>query len=315
MANNKFRYTNEQCPVCNEHFKNDDDIAVCPYCGTPHHRECYKANSDCANHHKHNDGFKWEPTFVYQEDTQPPAPTSEETFQSGQPNDINQTPFGMPFMANPLASFPPELEEGVKTEDVAIFVRQDAIKYIGKFQQIKNGKKTWNWAAFFFAPYWFFYRKLYKLGAIILAVLLLLSAISFLPPAVRFANTVYDYEAKLEELSESIETDAEYQSAMTELSADMRTIFEENSTGIALIVFQSTASLAVSIFIGLNANKWYYKHTISQIKKIKSENKNGDYKPLLFASGGISFGAAFLSVLAEKAIIFALEMILPAILH
>ena len=41
---NKFRFTNEKCPVCNNTFKEDDDIAVCPECGTPHHRECYKQN-------------------------------------------------------------------------------------------------------------------------------------------------------------------------------------------------------------------------------------------------------------------------------
>ena len=30
------RYTGETCPVCNQVFQEDDDIVVCPDCGTPH---------------------------------------------------------------------------------------------------------------------------------------------------------------------------------------------------------------------------------------------------------------------------------------
>ena len=38
------RYTGETCPVCNKVFQEDDDIVVCPDCGTPHHRKCYLKN-------------------------------------------------------------------------------------------------------------------------------------------------------------------------------------------------------------------------------------------------------------------------------
>ena len=61
---NKFRFTNEKCPVCNNTFNPDDDIVVCPECGTPHHRDCYKENKNCANFHKHSEDFRWEPDFV-----------------------------------------------------------------------------------------------------------------------------------------------------------------------------------------------------------------------------------------------------------
>ena len=48
--NNYFRYSQEKCPVCENEFTNDDDIVVCPLCGTPHHRECYKKNGECGYH-------------------------------------------------------------------------------------------------------------------------------------------------------------------------------------------------------------------------------------------------------------------------
>ena len=40
-------YIGEICPVCGKSFTADDDIVVCPDCGTPHHRECYKTENKC----------------------------------------------------------------------------------------------------------------------------------------------------------------------------------------------------------------------------------------------------------------------------
>lgn len=317
MADNKFRYTNEKCLVCNENFKPDDDIVVCPDCGTPHHRECYKANSKCANHERHSESYKWDSAFVYEEDIEPSVYTEENKSPYIQPIDTSKLPFGMPvssFQINPLNEFPQEIKDGIKTEDTAIFVRQDALKYIGKFYKVKDGKTTWNWAAFFFAPYWFFYRKLYKIGIVFLAVFVLLSSLSFLPPAARFSNAVYDLEVKLEEITRTIETEEEYQAAIMELSNEMSEAFRENKTGITIAAFQSVASFFISVFIGLNANKWYYRHTMSQIKSITAENKADEYKEQLLVRGGTAYGAAFLCVLAEKTLFMALEMLLSVII-
>lgn len=52
-------YTGEKCPVCNNVFTSDDDIVVCPDCGTPHHRACYAIENKCANIGLHATGTKW----------------------------------------------------------------------------------------------------------------------------------------------------------------------------------------------------------------------------------------------------------------
>lgn len=57
-------YTNEQCPVCGKKFTETDDIVVCPECGTPHHRQCYKDNRGCANGSRHGEGFVWKKTVT-----------------------------------------------------------------------------------------------------------------------------------------------------------------------------------------------------------------------------------------------------------
>lgn len=53
-------FIGEKCPVCNNRFTAEDDIVVCPECGAPHHRECYKLENKCANEEYHGTGYKWE---------------------------------------------------------------------------------------------------------------------------------------------------------------------------------------------------------------------------------------------------------------
>ena len=53
-------FTKYKCPVCNEQFKSDDDVVVCPECGTPHHRECYEKTDHCFYEDKHCEDFSFE---------------------------------------------------------------------------------------------------------------------------------------------------------------------------------------------------------------------------------------------------------------
>ncbi len=55
-----FNYTNVKCDVCNDVFTKDSDIVVCPECGTPHHRHCYKELTHCVHSDKHKEKYEWE---------------------------------------------------------------------------------------------------------------------------------------------------------------------------------------------------------------------------------------------------------------
>lgn len=48
-----------ECPYCKRILTDEDDLAVCPECGTPHHRDCFRENGACANAHAHVAGFEW----------------------------------------------------------------------------------------------------------------------------------------------------------------------------------------------------------------------------------------------------------------
>lgn len=53
-------YIGYRCPVCDKDFIQDDDVVVCPECGTPHHRDCYDSIGHCANIEKHGEDFDFE---------------------------------------------------------------------------------------------------------------------------------------------------------------------------------------------------------------------------------------------------------------
>ena len=55
------RYTGNHCPVCEQAFTDTDDIVVCPDCGPPYHRDCWKKVGACMHRSEHAAGFEWQP--------------------------------------------------------------------------------------------------------------------------------------------------------------------------------------------------------------------------------------------------------------
>lgn len=53
-------YTGYKCKSCGNAFKHEDDIVVCPDCGTPYHRECWKKEGHCINNDYHLSGKSWQ---------------------------------------------------------------------------------------------------------------------------------------------------------------------------------------------------------------------------------------------------------------
>ena len=54
-------YLNHKCDHCGKNFTEEDDVVVCPVCGTPQHRECYEENNRCINYDKHSENYEWSP--------------------------------------------------------------------------------------------------------------------------------------------------------------------------------------------------------------------------------------------------------------
>ncbi len=315
MNNTDFRYTGNLCPVCNENFKTEDDIVVCPLCGTPHHRECYKKNGECAHSEKHSEGYRWEPSSttpsVSPENAENPVPsfmTENAQGEAHNSRDAASTVFWAN-QQNPFDAYPKELCEGVSTEEAAEFVQMNAFKYLQNFFYQKSGKKTFNWAAFFFAPYWFFYRKLYKLGVIFLAIMLAMSVAFSLPSSVqKFVADSNEWYEKYGDVSSL--TEEEMETAV----AQQKEIYLSNPAGVAITIAEGVLSLTIQLFIGFKANKWYYNHTVSKIRQIKADTTEPELRKLNFyKQGGMSMGKAFLAVLANNTIVMAINMLFTAL--
>ena len=53
-------FKGKKCFSCGETFSENDDIVVCPECGTPYHRECYAKEGKCINEELHKSGGSWQ---------------------------------------------------------------------------------------------------------------------------------------------------------------------------------------------------------------------------------------------------------------
>ena len=202
-------YTGKLCDGCRQPLENGDDIVVCPICGTPQHRSCDEKNNKCVNEYLHSTGFTWTDPEEEQRKIEAELkarPNVQEAQSSDQPVFASPTPQNMESVFLRGVLYDPKDDVGGATVgEAADFIQNSAPRYIRKYmKQKKKGRKlSWNWAAFFFSPYWFFYRKLYKAGAFFLALSVALSLAT-----VSLTEKVYGFYEKMvtvqEELNELV---------------------------------------------------------------------------------------------------------------
>ena len=188
-------YIGTKCIVCYDYFKKDDDIVVCPECGTPYHRECYLKEGKCVNNVLHSKNQSWKSTYKKEENetgTIKCAVCGEENPENGLfclkcGNPINkmgsqgqQTQQGgfNPFFAqavnmtqemNPENVYKPDTEiDGVTVKEYSDYSGSNSLYYLAhfiRFDKLKN-KLSVNFSALLFPSLYFFYRKMYAQGII-----------------------------------------------------------------------------------------------------------------------------------------------------
>lgn len=260
-------YSGKICDGCREPLENGDDIVVCPICGTPQHRSCYEKNHKCVNEYLHSTGFVWtdpdeekkksEPVSVQNETTQPAQDQPEK-----QPSFVQATPQNMESVFMRGVLYDPKDDIGkVRVSEAADFIQNSSPRYIHKYmKQKKSGRKlSWNWAAFFFSPFWFFYRKLYKAGAIFLTISVVLSLVNF-PWEQRFIEQTAPLTSQLSEIvadkSSADSLTAEEKEKIKTISEQFMEIVEKNnnylfivSALIRIILPQVTAALLANYLL------------------------------------------------------------------
>lgn len=209
-----FKFQNKLCPVCRERFREGDDIAVCPECGTPHHRACYRVANKCSLEEFHASGFVWngrlpdEPmpvpdisTFVrnLKEDEENERENAEDSFDDDEKSltllgleglsDEQREEFKAAKNLDPMRELIDTIhdnsqgEDGVSMQELIAYTGTSVWHYIRAFNSFRgmneDGKKhymSFNLCSGLLSPIYQFYRKMDLLGIIVTLISLVPSA-------------------------------------------------------------------------------------------------------------------------------------------
>lgn len=289
------RYTGKKCKVCEENFHDDDDIVICPDCGTPYHRDCYKNAGKCVNEELHLKGEAWK-----QEET--PSTSTEKKPENrcrALPKNDNEIhdkgiQFEKNIVFNPEDEYfglsPDEIfdeETKITNAEIMDFVDTNRFFYTLAFKKLQNAllKISINLIAFIFPEYYFAGRKMYGTASVIFIIRFIL----LLPVQLyTFGNFM------MPELAEYIDGNGAFKRGVDILPLVDR---------------------AMRVAIGLVANQIYFTHTKKKIVKIKQEYADSEKcREVIRLKGGISVLSVVVFFLihafALSIIIFVFSMLL-----
>lgn len=289
------RYDNVECPVCEKKFTEGDDVVVCPICGTPHHRVCYQSEGRCHFESEHESGILWEDRNRKKEEEEhkddpkkcpkcsapnPPDgifcqvcgfPMRNQTPENDNP--YTTPPIAMMAFTTPYGGIDPEEEiDGVTAKELALFVGENSFYYVPRIKNIKNNKKSvsWNWSAFIFNFMYYFNRKMYVMGALMLALYILLLVPAF----------VFSYHLILRN------PDAAAQGALF--------MSELDYSGLEQLLFVANiaqyVNALISLLNGMFANKLYTIFTYKKIEEVRRELGNVDRNSSEYSNAVSSIG-------------------------
>ena len=279
------QYIGAECPVCHQRFTAEDDIVVCPECGTPHHRACWAQLGHCANEEMHGKDFNYEapkgqagtvcpscgkpnsPEAIFCESCGAPLHGSEPQPAPGPA----QAPPGMGMFFESNEDLSGEID-GIPVKDWATYIGPSAGYYLFQFRRMDaTGHKFGAcWSAVLFAPVYFMYRKVWGIGILAGILNLLLNAPTALLYLIEFGGLKTTVSAAW----------------LSEISVPL-----------------SAAVLLVNLFWGIFAVWIYRKNAAKKLRKMREESASEtEYQEKLAHAAGPSRG-----VLIAVSILFFLS--------
>ena len=264
----------KECPNCG--VLNAHSAMFCNICGTSLTGQPHKhRNADYANPHQtpQDNGFSG--------GYRPPTGGVYRGFGA------------MPFMVDPMGGVNPmeQMAENVTYGEASKLVQQNSGYYMSVFRVINNYKRTkFNFTAFLFSGGWLLYRKQYKPGIIVTALMFLLY----------IAQTLLSNFGTVEVMMNALED------AGLANSADLTYVQITNVTSQYLLERPNEALLffsplictalmfAIMLFVGFKANKWYMRHCVRTVQQIKSTAQNEEQlNASLLSRGGVNMAVVF----------------------
>ena len=280
------------CPVCDREFSAADDIVVCPECGTPHHRECYKETGGCVNAERHAEGFEWKKPgesdarvkecpvcgAVNPEGRMFCQSCGRSIEEGGFDPDYsgaraNTLPGGdtyRSFTGEVINISDGELIDSVPVGDIKRFVGNMWYVYIPMFLSFFKNKRTvsFSLSACLLHGIWFISKKMYLLGGTLLTFMLGMTGLR-----------VYYSSLLMPAYKQYLEGDM---SGMTDF------VMQKPFAACALVI-GTLVQYLIYILCGLFANRIYMSHCIKSIKRINAEATTADrFNDMLESHGGTS---------------------------
>lgn len=273
-----------QSSTQNQNKTNSDssnsDIVACANCGTFNVSSNDVCNN-CGAPLEKNSGAH-NPYDRHTRERQTPPPTGSYTNP--------QQPFSG-FAFDPMGGLKAddEIAENVTVGDVAKFTNNNSPFFCRLFHQIKtSGRSRFSFVGFIFHGGWLLYRKMYKLGTVITAIMALL-IISQLYIATFYQDLMQNFADVIEGVR--------YVSMFDTLGNFYQGLDSEDRLVMCIYFISSIGQLLLQIICALCGNRWYCKHTIKTISKIKqtsgTKESTGD---ALALKGGVN-GTLALSLL------------------
>lgn len=308
------KYEGVQCPVCLKAFDADSDVVVCPECGTPHHRECYDKTGDCINAVKHGTEFAWvnplvPPVVAETKKEKPQVAENPSVIAIGSLNKENMPKNGVIGEMSPDQMGPTyrEIKGDEKignytVDEYASVIQKNIPKFMPRFMMFeRTGRKvSWNWAAFFFGPFWLAYRKMYKYA--LLGLLL-----TFFIPLVFYSSVTEYYQESFNLYGEALTSEA-YQST-AEMNDALDTLQANMPEQPVAITASSYIEMAVDILCALFGNYLYMQKCTGVLDKAKAMEDAEKKKAFLEKKGGRSVLSIILVIVAFYAFMIAIGVI------
>ena len=306
------RYTGNHCPVCEQAFTDTDDIVVCPDCGTPYHRDCWKKVGACMHRSEHAAGFEWQPEIgpeavkAAHEATCPncgtrntpgaarcshcgcPLPRSEaDSADAAKPEEQVPIYARDPSAVNNRSAAPgPHIETYSADRDGGIYRRE-----IGPEDTI-DGIKAKDWAAYVGRSPMYYLMQFFRMSITNRNAAVCLSAFLF-GPAYLFYRKMWK-----EGLLTAILTIVLSIPTFIEIIS----VFNPSLLGAmplgwlpAAVNVCAVASWALNIILGLFAVSWYRREAKKNIDRIYADYPDGEARTdALLQKGGTNLLAALL---------------------
>lgn len=297
-------FYNKKCSYCEEKFRDDPDIVVCPKCGNPYHRNCFEKLGHCPHikskyvaKNSENDtqenfkicykcGHKNSESAIFCEKCGKEFFKIDNTrrFNKAQNQNDKNGYFFSPFIHGFFSGIDKNSTVGdTRIEDICDYVQSNVPYYLYVFNRLDKQKlNKFNFSAFLFTGGWLLYRKKYLLGSIITFIVALSSIVTTY-------IFYFCYNDILKEISSIagidytlINNSIIFYSSLMQL--DPLKIFLFVLPYVLIII-----NYIIRFVLGFNANKIYFKQVRKNIKKIKiASNSSKEYKDRLKTEGGVN---------------------------